>query len=310
MANDVKEVTPETMQVQMVPMNLIDAESEFNARQMTKDHPDGEGARDGYKQSTDVPEDASDASALAASMKKNGLRQPVLAMPDGDGRYKLVAGFRRFTAATALGWTHIACVVQEMDEVDAFIANLEENVQRENLSPGEIADRCIFLREEHELEGGDIATRLHLSKSYINNLMRMAEGLHKEIWAVARSGRTKAAPPQRLLLKWVALDDKTEQLAEYQKWASGGVEQGEGEEDGEGEGEGGDGETARTRASMTKLEALREALFAAKKGDEYTEDAIKLALSCVDFACGRRKNPPVTVPEKPKKGAKEATAEN
>lgn len=306
-AEEVKEVTPEPMQVQQVPMNLIDASEEFNARSMTDDHPDGEGARGGYTTGSKVAEDSSDGKALAASLKKNGLRQPVLVRPDGEGRFMLVAGFRRHSAAVSLGWTHIACVVQEMDDVEAYLANLEENVQRENLSPGEIADRCLFLKEEHDMEGADIANRLHLSKSYVNNLMRLAKELHKDIWKIARSGRNESAPPQSKLLKWCALDNK-DQWVEYEKFL--GKVSDDGDTDGEGseekETEGGE----RVRASMKRLEELRDALFAAKKGGEYGEEWLKGALACVDYATGRRKNPPVKMPEKAKKEKKEASAEN
>jgi len=310
--DEVKEVTPETMQVQMIACNLIDADEGFNARKMDEDHPDGEGARESYKTSLRDTEDGSDAASLAASMKKNGLRQPVLARPMEDGRFALVAGFRRYTAAQALGWTHIACVVAAMDDLDAYLANLEENVQRENLSPGEIADRCLFLKEEHDMEGGDIASRLHLSKSYVNNLMRLAKELHPDIWKICRSGRNAAAPPQSKLLKWCALDTKKDQWEAYEEHM-GKKSEDEDESDGDGgDGDGDPGPDKRTRATMSKLEELRDALHAAKKGSEYSEDAIKLALACVDFACGRRKNPPVKIAEEPKakNGKKgEATAD-
>lgn len=72
---------------------------------------------------------------LAESIKKNGLVQPILVRPIGGERpYHLVCGHRRFRAVDLLGWTEIKAFIVEMTLEEARIANLNENLERRNLS--------------------------------------------------------------------------------------------------------------------------------------------------------------------------------
>lgn len=72
---------------------------------------------------------------LTASIKANGILQPLLVRPIADGHYELVAGERRYLAAQAAGLTKIPVVVQKMSDIEARQMALVENLQRENLSP-------------------------------------------------------------------------------------------------------------------------------------------------------------------------------
>lgn len=81
-----------------------------------------------------------DVEDLCESMQLTGLNNPVGVCLKLDGRYGLVYGFRRFTAATRLGWETIDCrVVSGLTTPDLLIMNLQENVSRKNLNPMEEA---------------------------------------------------------------------------------------------------------------------------------------------------------------------------
>lgn len=72
---------------------------------------------------------------LIASIKANGILQPLLVRPIADGQYELVAGERRYLAAQRAGLTNVPVVVQKMSDIEAREMALVENLQRENLSP-------------------------------------------------------------------------------------------------------------------------------------------------------------------------------
>ena len=81
--------------------------------------------------------DAAALQELADSIRENGLIQPVTVRIVGDGSYQLIAGERRFRACKLLGWESIEAKVAEMDDQQAALAGLIENLQREDLDPFE-----------------------------------------------------------------------------------------------------------------------------------------------------------------------------
>ncbi|HOI83543.1 MAG TPA: ParB/RepB/Spo0J family partition protein, partial [Campylobacterales bacterium] len=91
--------------------------------------------------------DVSNIEELAASLESVGLIQPITLEVKNDGRYTIVAGHRRVEAARHNGWQTIkAVVVSPQSEANLAIKNLVENVQRDDLSPFELAlavDRAI-----------------------------------------------------------------------------------------------------------------------------------------------------------------------
>ena len=76
---------------------------------------------------------------LAASIRAQGLMQPILVRPIGSGlgedRYEIIAGERRFRAAKSLGWEKIPAIVNNLDDQQTASLSLIENLQRENLNP-------------------------------------------------------------------------------------------------------------------------------------------------------------------------------
>ena len=81
-----------------------------------------------------------DVDDLAESMLNSGLNNPIGVCQTVDGRFGLIYGFRRFTAATRLGWTSIDCrIMSGLQQSELLIMNLQENVSRKNLNPMEEA---------------------------------------------------------------------------------------------------------------------------------------------------------------------------
>ncbi len=83
---------------------------------------------------------------LAASIKKNGILQPLLVRPMGD-KYEIVAGKRRYKAARIAGLTEVPVTVREMTDEQAVQYALVENLQRKNLNPVEETEGILQLLE-------------------------------------------------------------------------------------------------------------------------------------------------------------------
>lgn len=133
---------------------------------------------------SDGTKDGGSMDELISSIRLHGLIQPIVVRPTEAGKYTVVAGFRRFAATEALGWNTVRCSVKNMTEKEARLANLTENVTREDLFPGELADACHTLRTEHRMSGTDLATALGKpgAKSYVNKLLAMRDELDPRIW--------------------------------------------------------------------------------------------------------------------------------
>src|SRR3989338_4546513 len=73
---------------------------------------------------------------LANSNKEKGLLNPIIVQKKDDGTYDLIAGQRRFLACKKIGWSTISAIIREkMDDTDATIISLIENVHRADMSP-------------------------------------------------------------------------------------------------------------------------------------------------------------------------------
>lgn len=119
--------------------------------------------------------DAEATSALADSIKSQGVIQPVLVRPRIAGGYELIAGERRWRAAQAAGAPTLPALVRETDDRDTLLLGLVENVAREQLSPVEEARAYALLIDEFDLGLGEIAERVGRSKPAVSNRIRLLE---------------------------------------------------------------------------------------------------------------------------------------
>jgi ParB family transcriptional regulator, chromosome partitioning protein len=130
-------------------------------------------------------------SGLAASIRHQGVLQPVVVRPRGEGGYELIAGERRWRAAREAGVPTIPAVVRNADDRDTLLLGLVENVARENLSPVEEARAYASLIDEFELSLGEVAERVGRSKPSVSNRVRLLELPEDVLWMLARGDLTE-----------------------------------------------------------------------------------------------------------------------
>ena len=112
---------------------------------------------------------------LASSIKDQGLLQPILLRPiqNAEVKYEIVAGERRFKAAAIAGLTEIPALIRELDDKNAAIVALIENMQREDLNPLEEAQGIRRLIDEFEYTHEQAAQAIGRSRSMTSNLLRL-----------------------------------------------------------------------------------------------------------------------------------------
>lgn len=110
---------------------------------------------------------------LAASIKTQGLMQPLVVRPRPGQRFELIAGERRLRAAQRAGLKQVPVVVREVDDRAASAMALIENIQREDLNPLEEAMAYERLKAEFALTQQQIADTVGKSRTAVANMMRL-----------------------------------------------------------------------------------------------------------------------------------------
>jgi ParB family chromosome partitioning protein len=110
---------------------------------------------------------------LAASIRSQGLMQPLLVRPVDRDRYELVAGERRWRAAQMAGLEEVPALVREIPDESALAMSLIENIQRENLNPMEEAAGLQRLVDEFRMTHEQAADAVGRSRSATSNLLRL-----------------------------------------------------------------------------------------------------------------------------------------
>lgn len=111
---------------------------------------------------------------LAASIKENGIIQPLVAMPRSDGKFEIIIGERRFRAARLAGLAKVPVFVHEnLSPGTKLELALIENIQRADLNPIEEAKAYQRLQTEFGLRVRDIAKKVGKDDSTISNLLRL-----------------------------------------------------------------------------------------------------------------------------------------
>ncbi len=113
---------------------------------------------------------------LAASIKAQGLMQPILVRPiahNGSDRYEIIAGERRFRAAQIAGLSEVPVLVKDVDDQAAAAMALIENIQREDLNPLEEAQGIHRLITDFDFTHEQAAGAVGRSRSAVSNLLRL-----------------------------------------------------------------------------------------------------------------------------------------
>lgn len=116
---------------------------------------------------------------LAASIRAQGLMQPILVRPvgsaNGDDRYEIVAGERRWRAAQMAGMSEVPALIREIPDESALAMALIENIQRENLNPLEEAQGLQRLIDEFSMTHQQAADAVGRSRPAASNLLRLLQ---------------------------------------------------------------------------------------------------------------------------------------
>ncbi|MGN6227205.1 MAG: ParB/RepB/Spo0J family partition protein [Dyella sp.] len=112
---------------------------------------------------------------LAASIKAQGLIQPVVVRALGKHSYELIAGERRWRAAQRAQMGEIPALVKDVPEVAVPAMALIENIQRQDLTPLEEADALKRLIDDFDLTHQQAADAVGRSRASVSNLLRLTE---------------------------------------------------------------------------------------------------------------------------------------
>jgi ParB family chromosome partitioning protein len=114
-----------------------------------------------------------DLTELAASMRENGILEPLLVRPV-DGRFQIIAGERRYRAAVEVGLAELPCIVREATDAEVMELALVENLQRKDLSAFEEADGLKALSTTYGYTHEKMAQKVGKSRTAITETMAIA----------------------------------------------------------------------------------------------------------------------------------------
>lgn len=110
---------------------------------------------------------------LSASIKAQGLMQPIIVRPVGPKKYEIIAGERRWRACQLAAMDKVPVIIKDVADDAAIAMAIIENVQREDLNPIEEAGALHRLQKEFELTQADVAQAVGKSRSTVTNLLRL-----------------------------------------------------------------------------------------------------------------------------------------
>lgn len=110
---------------------------------------------------------------LADSIRENGIIEPIIIEPAGDGKFYIIAGERRTRASLLAGLTKVPVQIRKFDEIQRLQVALIENIQRADLNPIDEAQAYYNLMELGELTHEEVAKRVGKNRSTVTNSVRL-----------------------------------------------------------------------------------------------------------------------------------------
>ncbi|MGB0782088.1 MAG: ParB/RepB/Spo0J family partition protein [Marinomonas sp.] len=135
---------------------------------------------------------------LAASIRTQGIMQPIVVRPNGHNQYEIIAGERRWRAAKLADLTQVPVIIRHVEDADAVVLALIENIQREDLNPVEEALALQRLVEDFHLTQQEVADTVGKSRSTVANLLRLL-GLTPEVRRLLEHGDIEMGHARALL---------------------------------------------------------------------------------------------------------------
>jgi ParB family chromosome partitioning protein len=135
---------------------------------------------------------------LAASIRNQGVMQPIVVRPISPEKYEIIAGERRWRATQMAGLDTIPAIVKPVGDEATIAMSLIENIQRENLNPIEEAMALKRLQDEFELTQQEVADAVGKSRVTVTNLIRLI-GLHIDVRRMLEHGDLEMGHARALL---------------------------------------------------------------------------------------------------------------
>ncbi len=149
---------------------------------------------------------AEELEELANSIKERGMIQPILVRKVGDERYQIVAGERRWRAASQAKLHRVPVVVREYSDKDVAEIALIENIQRADLNPLEEASGYNDLIKRYNYTQEELSQVLGKSRSHIANMIRLMQ-LQPEVQEFVRNGSLSMGHARALVTSDQQLQD-------------------------------------------------------------------------------------------------------
>lgn len=110
---------------------------------------------------------------LAASIRNQGIIQPIVVRPINDEQFEIIAGERRWRASQLAGLDTVPCIIKDVPDEAAVAIALIENIQREDLNAMEEAIALQRLQDEFELTHQEVADAVGKSRTSVTNYLRL-----------------------------------------------------------------------------------------------------------------------------------------
>ena len=160
---------------------------------------------------------------LSASIKAQGVIQPIVVREIEPDRYEIVAGERRWRASQLAGLAEVPVVLRELDDRTVIAMALIENIQREDLNPLEEAQALQRLIDEFSLTHAEAAAAVGRSRAAVSNLLRLLD-LPPAIRALVEARRLEMGHARALLTLSPELASKLAYEAAEHGWSVREVE--------------------------------------------------------------------------------------
>lgn len=135
---------------------------------------------------------------LASSIRTQGIIQPIVVRPIGNGAYEIIAGERRWRAAQLAELHEVPTVIREISDEQVLALSLIENIQREDLNAIDTAAALQRLIDEFGMTHQHVAEAVGKSRVMVTNLLRLL-GLHEEVKKLLQHGEIEMGHARALL---------------------------------------------------------------------------------------------------------------
>lgn len=155
--------------------------------------------------------DEEELAALAESVKKYGILQPITVKPEKNGFYTIIAGERRWRAARLAGLEKVPVRIKALTDLEELEVALIENLQRTDLDPVEEALGYKRLMDEYSMTQEEVSQRVGKSRSAVANGLRLL-ALPEKLRQLIAGKKITGGHAKALLM--VKDEKKQEELAE------------------------------------------------------------------------------------------------